>query len=506
MPQLLTATGIRKSYGATMALSAADITVDSGHVVALLGANGSGKSTLTRILTGAASSNGGEIIFDSAAFTPRSPQAAQRAGIAAVAQELSLVPGMTIAQNIWLGARRELPKGKGLAHRQNAGAAEMLNLFSGFYRDSVTPRTLVSDLSPDESQIVEILKAVARKPKLLILDEATSTLDRSQVARLSSLIEEWCQDGMGVIFVSHRMDEVFSIAHQVCVVRGGKTVLSAPIEDVTRESVVSSMTGSAEGLVTHSEWSSNIDIVKPGKSILEVQGVGASGVLPTTFTLHQGEIVGLGGLQRQGQTALLRVIAGQSSEPVGTILIDGKQLLPLSPSEAMDRGIQYVGGDRSELAFKPRPISENLLASAFRGLSWVLPKKKTEAVAAEWATRLQVKSAGLSAPISSLSGGNAQKVLLARALVNEPRVIVLDDPTKGVDVMTKRHIYAVLRELLAEGIGVLLYSSEDEELLELANRVLVFHDGAVVAELAGPSLNKQALVAASMGVREESEL
>lgn len=502
MNELLVAEGLRKDYGATRALDSVDIRVDRGKVLALLGANGSGKSTLTRVLTGAASSNGGRIGFESAPFTPRSPLAAQRLGVVAVAQELSLVPTMTVAQNIWLGAQRNLAGPGGLARRQGVATEPLLELFRDVCRDTVRPHTLISELSPDECQIVEILKAIARRPKLLILDEATSTLDRSQVARLFELMREWCEAGMGIIFVSHRMDEVFAISDDVCVIRVGRTVLGCPTADVTRDEVVTAMTGHAVGAASAG---GRHEPVPSGDVALSLQDFSAPGVARTSLELRRGEVLGLGGLQRQGQSALLRAIAGGAPRLSGELSVAGAPAQIRSAGDAMRAGVHYVGGDRKELAFAQRSILENVLATAWSRFGWLLRPRTVTATATAYADKLGVKRAGLGYPLSSLSGGNAQKVLLARALVNSPTVLVLDDPTKGVDVMTKQQIYATLRELQREGNAILLYSSEDEELLELADRVLVFHDGGVVAELSEDTLTKQSLVSASMGIRRTDE-
>ncbi|MDQ0867343.1 sugar ABC transporter ATP-binding protein [Arthrobacter globiformis] len=504
MNELLTAQGIRKDYGATRALDSVDISVNEGQVVALLGANGSGKSTLTKILTGAASANEGHIEFASEPFVPRSPMVAQKLGVVAVAQELSLVPSMTVAQNIWLGAQPNLPKTRGsLSKRQDAATKPLLELFADVSRENVGPQTRVSELSPDECQLVEILKAIARQPKLLILDEATSTLDRSQVSRLFELMREWGSAGMGIIFVSHRMEEVFTISHEVCVIRGGRTVLACSTQDVTREAVVSAMTGHSEagGVPTGTAEAS----ARTGEPVLALRDFSAKGITSTTLQLRRGEILGFGGLQRQGQSALLRAIGGGHQSLSGDLEIEKQPTKFRSPGDAMRAGVHYVGGDRKELAFSQRSIQENLLATAWSRFGPVLRARTVSSTATGFADKLGVKRASLDHPLSSLSGGNAQKVLLARALVNEPSVLILDDPTKGVDVMTKQQIYVTLRELRRQGTAILLYSSEDEELLDLADRVLVFHDGGVVAELKGRHLTKQALVSASMGIRHSEE-
>lgn len=494
--ELLHATGIGKSYGQTRALDGVDITVDRSSVVALLGSNGSGKSTLTRILTGAAAPDAGEIRFDGQAVSLGSPSAAQKLGIVAVAQELSLIGGMTIAENIWLGADSRLRRERRFTQVRHRETQRLLALFAGVVRSSLTPSTVVATLSPDEWQIVEILKAVAREPKLLILDEATSTLDRQQAARLFELMRSWCEQGTGIIFVSHRMDEVFQISDRVCVIRGGMQVHAGPIAGATPSMLVEAMTGhraTTEAATLKS---------KIGRPTLQAEGLTGNGFRAVSLTVHEGEVLGLGGLQRQGQSSVLRALGGGSAWR-GRLRWQNREVAYRTQTRAIAMGITYVAGDRAEQGLFSRSIMENILAGSWRALGTPLRWAMATARASRYARDLDVRMSRISAPLSSLSGGNAQKVLLARGLANDPRVLLLDDPTKGVDVATKSQIYQILRELRARGLSIVIYSSEDDELLAISDRILVFHDGAIVTELVGDSMKIGKLVSASMGIVSE---
>ncbi|MDI3341489.1 MAG: sugar ABC transporter ATP-binding protein [Sphaerobacter sp.] len=490
----LTAHQLVKRYGGVVALADGSLEVRSGEVVALVGANGSGKSTLGKIITGAVAPDGGQLILDGRAVHFPSPQAARRAGIAAVYQDLSLVPDLTVAENIWLAHE---PIGWGWRVRRGAmreATARLLDLFAGTVRSTLTPETPVAALPPDERQIVEILKALSLNPRLMILDEATASLDSNQVARLFELVARWKAEGMAVIFVSHRMEEIFRLADRAVVLRSGQTVGTRDLRTTSEQELVALMIEG--GLAVESRSAAG---ATRGAERLRVAGLRAGAVRGVDLSLHDGEIVGLGGLRGQGQTDLLLALFG-ALPFTGEVRLAGQPVRFTHPSQAMEAGIAFVPGDRTREGLLPiRSILENLLLPSWHRYGALLRLTQARRDAQAMAQRLNLVMESLDAPVSSLSGGNAQKVVLGKWLLREPRLLLLDDPTKGVDVGAKREFYQSLEELRDAGVAILLYSSDDEELLGLCDRVLVLRDGQVRAELAGPTLTRAELVSASIG-------
>lgn len=489
---MLSARNIVKHYGAVRALTDGNLEVNAGEVVALLGANGSGKSTLGKVITGVVSPTGGEVWLDGRLIRFDSPYAARKQGVTAVYQELSLVPDMTVAENIFLGHE---PSRWGIwvqRRRMHREAEGLLERFKGTLHAS--PESLVMDLPPSERQIVEILKALSQNPRVLILDEATARLDSQGVDRLFKLVGEWKAQGMAIIFISHRMDELFRVADRAVVLRNGKTVGSTVMSETTEGELVSMMIGEA---VQPQRFTSDDAQVKGVWLRAEtLKGPGLRGV---SLELHDGELVGLGGLQGQGQEELLLALFG-AVPFTGSVTLAGREVRFTHPREAMREGVAYVPGDRgSEGLLMIRSILENLQLPSWRRYGLPIEQRRARADALEIGERLSLKMASLDAPVSSLSGGNAQKVVIGKWLLREPTLLLLNDPTKGVDVGSKGEFYALLDRLRGEGTAILFYSSDDEELLGLCDRVLVLQDGLITASLQGEALTRPNLVAASMG-------
>jgi len=490
----LSACSVVKRYGGVVALANGNLDVHSGEVVALLGANGSGKSTLSKIITGVVSPDAGTLLLNGQALHLSSPQAARRIGISAVYQELSLIPEMNVDENIWLSHEPSFSGAFVNWRVMRRRTVKLLDLFGGTVR-SLKPDVPVKLLPPDERQIVEILKALSTQPRLIILDEATSSLDSRQVARLFELIAEWKANGMAVVFVSHRMDEIFQIADRAVVLRSGKTVKSVSINETNRNELISLMVENA----APKEFVKGISMPSNSAVRLEVRSLSAGRVLNASFSLHDGELVGLGGLQGQGQSDLLLALFG--ALPVtGEIILSGKPVHFYHPQEAMKAGVAFVPGDRNAEGLLPtRSILENLQLPSWSKYGFPLRMSQARADANRVANNLQLVMPSLDAPVNSLSGGNAQKVVIGKWLALNPRLLLLNDPTKGVDVGAKSEFYKLLVELCAAGTAILFYSSDDDELLSLCNRVLVLHDGVITAELRGEALTRSNLVSASMG-------
>jgi len=406
---------------------------------------------------------------------------------------------MTVTQNLWLGNE---PLGLGgivQVKVTRPRTEELLDLFRGTVSSAFQPDVLVRALPPDEKQIVEILKAYNRKPRLLILDEATASLDNRQVTRLFELVREWKSQGMAVVFVSHRMYEIFNVADRATVLRSGRTVGTSDIRDVTERDLVELM---IEGGVVAEVAGSRVN-APPGPVRLKVQDLETRSLHGVSLELGQGEILGMGGLRGQGQSDVLRAIFGAIPFK-GKITLDGEQAHFSHPHEAMRKGIALVPGDRgTEGLLYIRSILENMQLPSWQRYGLPLQMRQAWADAANVGRQLNLVMASLREPVSSLSGGNAQKVVLGKWLMRNPQVLLLDDPTKGIDVGAKAEFYQLLNRLQEQGVSILFYSSDDDELLGLCNRVLVLHDGRIQADLVGTDLNRTELVAASLGTRQE---
>lgn len=500
----LSARNLTKRYGAVTALSDVNLEIRSGEVLALIGANGSGKSTLSKIISGVVVLDGGQLLLDGQPVGFRSPHAAKDHGISTVFQELSLIPQMTVAENIWL--TREPMRGmlvdRGAVQRQTE---ELLHLFAGMFKTDVTPDTPVGPLPPDEKQLIEILKALAADPRLLILDESTASLDSRQVQRLFELVATWKEAGKAIVIVSHRMEEIFRIADRYVVLRNGRLAGEGELKSATENDLVAMMVqgATAENVASRTRLTAEERAARPVS--LEVQDLHAEGLHGVGFRLYKGELLGLGGLRGQGQQQLLRALFGDIRSN-GVVRIDGSAVHFGHPRDAMRQGLALVPGERGrEGLLLIRSILENFLLPSWRKYGPLLRLGAARQDAGEMSNSLSLKMAGLDEPVSSLSGGNAQKVVIGKWLLRNPRLLMLDDPTKGVDVGTKAEFYKLLAQLCDEGKSVLLYSSDDEELVGLSDRILVMHDGKIRAELEGSSLTTANLIAASLGSGQEAE-
>nr|BBH92232.1 sugar ABC transporter ATP-binding protein [Thermogemmatispora argillosa] len=498
----LSAKHVVKRYGGVVALRDGNLEVRSGEVMALVGANGSGKSTLNKIITGVVAPDEGQLLLNGQMVRFPTPQAARRRGIVAVYQELSLVDNMTVEENIWLAHEPLWPGGLVQRRAIRKRTQELLSLFQGTVSQRLQPETPVAALSPDEKQIVEILKALSLQPALMLLDEASASLDARQVGRLFELMTHWKQEGMALIFISHRMEEILRVADRITVLRNGESVLEAYAGELSTDELVQAMVGQtvAERYIQRREQQA---LSKP---CLVVEGLRTNGLHGISFTLHEGEILGLGGLRGQGQSEILLALFGAIPFE-GRIFLAGKPVHFTHPHQAVKAGLAFVPGERSTQGLLLiRSVLENLHLPSWARYGMLLRLGQARRDAARMADRLKLLMPSLDAAVSSLSGGNAQKVVLGKWLLRQPRVLLLDDPTKGVDVGARAEFYQILAELREAGTAILLYSSEDDELLGLCDRVLVLHSGEVQAELAQASLTHAELVAASMGttVREEA--
>ncbi|SOC09855.1 monosaccharide ABC transporter ATP-binding protein (CUT2 family) [Rhodobacter sp. JA431] len=495
MNMAIEAKSLTKTFGSVRALTEGRLRVAEGEIHALLGANGCGKSTLSKIIAGTHAPSSGSLRINGQEVSFASPRAAEDAGVALFYQELSLIPQLSVEANIFLGREPRTAVGAIDRKAMRAMAQKLIDRFGEAVGPGLRPEARVSDLQPGERQIVEILKVYAKNPRIVIMDEATAALDSRQVAVFFDFLREKRGEGVSTVFISHRLAEVFAICDRITVMRNGETVAEMTVADTTQEEVVRMMVG---------------DIHRPQKRaaktgtatpIFEVRNVTGARFHDVSLSLSPGEILGLGGLQGQGQSALLRGLFGITPLTAGTLHLEGRACRMRRPAQAMAEGLAYVSGDRvSDSVLQGRSIYENLLAALVmrEGKLWLSPRQMAPRLSAE-AASLKTKYAQLSDAINTLSGGNQQKVFIARWLAMQPRILLLDDPTKGIDLGAKADLFALIRDLADKGVGIILYSSEESELLDNCDRIAVFNGGAVVTELSGATLDSFHLTRAAFG-------
>ncbi|WP_313716527.1 sugar ABC transporter ATP-binding protein [Arsenicicoccus bolidensis] len=493
---LLAVRDATKSFGGVRALRGASLEVTAGEVHGLLGPNGSGKSTLNKVVAGSVRPDSATIHLDGAPVTIDSPMAAHRLGISAVYQQLSLVPQLSVADNPVLGLEpTRLGLVRGRQARERAG--QMLDTLQAVMGAPVRLDDPVRRLTPAQQQLVEVGKALLRDPRILILDEATASLHRDQVALLRELVEDRRRAGCCIIFVSHRLHEIVDFCDRATILRSGSTVATVDARTTTPDEMIRLMVGDVGDVTRRGAHEPTGDVR------LEMHELTSPGIDAISLAAERGEIVGLGGLQGQGQSELLLTLFGAMPATSGTVSVDGREVDLSSPVTAARAGIALVPGDRNTQGlFAKRSVQDNIsIASVGRRATAGLTRQAVESsVARDMVERLRIAVGNLGQPVSTLSGGNAQKVVLAKWILNEPAVLLLDDPTKGVDIGAKEEIYRIIRSLADDGAVVVINSSEDSELVALCDRVLVLYEGAVVETLTAADLTEERLVGSSMRV------
>lgn len=488
---------ITKRFPGSVALSNASIHVERGEVHALIGENGAGKSTLIKVLTGVYHCDEGTIFFDGRTRTFQSPQQAQREGISTIYQEINLVPFRSVTENIFLG--REIFRWGLLDWRKmNAEARTLL----GRLHLSIDVTKPLNTYNIAIQQMVAIARAISFKSKLVIMDEPTSSLSDDEVATLFTVIRQLKEDGVATIFVSHRLDELYAICDGITILRDGVTVDERPINTISKLELVAKMLGKDLGSVQRSgQTSFDASRHHAGEEVLlSAAGLQAGRKLQNaSVKVHAGEIVGLAGLLGSGRSEVARAVFGADSIDNGTIVIDGKTAHFHTPEDAIRAGIGFCSEDRKIDGIIPDlSVRENLTLAALPTLTryGIVDRKQQEEIVDRFIQRLGIKTAGPEQKIRELSGGNQQKVLLARWLCLNPRLLLLDEPTRGIDVGAKSEIQKLVEELAESGMGVLLISSELEEIIEGSDHVVVLRDGRTVAELARENLSQDAILTA----------
>jgi len=500
---LLRMEGISKHYGGVRALQDVRFECHRGRIHAVLGENGAGKSTLIKIMSGVVQPDSGVIEFEGGPVTFANPAEANAAGIVCMFQELSLLPDLTVADNIFITN----PPKKGWlvdTRKQSAMAEEMLARVGA---EEIHPLAPVADLPLSRRQMVEIAKALARNPKVLILDEATSALTAADVARVFTMLKRLRAEGMAIVYISHRMHEIAELANDCTVYRNGRYVATFAAGTKTDDAIVEMMIGRE-----YKNVFPPLPESKPTSApVLRVSELSWAGRLnKISFDVRPGEVVGLGGLDGQGQRQLLLGLFGTLIGATGTIEIEGKPVKLTSPQKAKspEIGMALIPEDRkNEGLMLPMSVRDNLSFAALnRFTRFGIVDARAEADAIDEIIRLiQIRSDGVDGPVAALSGGNQQKVVIAKWLMTKPRIILLNDPTRGIDVGTKQELYQLLRRLAEDGAAIIFYSTDYDELIGCCDRVLVLYDGRVIRTLQGAELTERNLVASALNLQGNAE-
>lgn len=499
MKELLRIENISKSFGTVQALSGVQLELYAGELVSVVGENGAGKSTLMNVITGIHKPDTGSVFVEEQSLEMRGPLDAISAGIAIVHQEMVNCPDITVAENIFMsqivGAKKLFISYRELNHR----AEELLRNFDS----RITPQTLIGQLSVSEQQVVEIAKALSTNAKIIIFDEPTSSLTEDEVKRLFEIIRGLRAKNIGILYISHRMGEIFQLSDRVMILRDGRHMGTLPIGELTEEIIVSKMTGrEIDGYCPPKARSI-------GNPILEANGYTGNMFRNVNFTLRQGEILGFSGLIGAGRSEVMKAMVGLLPSKSGCVSIDSKMHHFKNYAEAISQGVVYLTEDRKvEGLFLDMTIEENmsiLNLPLISGRAFV--KKKLQFLQAKtYSEKMNVRASGLEQIVGTLSGGNQQKVLIGNALSIAPRIIILDEPTRGIDVGAKAEIYRILRDMASSGVGVIVISSDLPEIIGLCDRVCVMYEGTLLGEVTGADINEQSILQIASGVARKKPL
>jgi ribose transport system ATP-binding protein len=491
--------GISKSFPGVQALKSVDFSVTRGEIHALVGENGAGKSTLMKVLTGALLEDEGQIRLDDAPVQINNPGDAQQLGISMIHQELSLIPYLTVGQNIFLGREPRARIGAFIdwpnLYSQAQVLLDQLNV-------NVDSRASVQDLSIAQRQMVEVAKALSFNADLIAMDEPTSSLTDRETEILFQVMRSFKERGISIIFISHRLEEVFEIADRITVLRDGETIGTGRIDDLDVDQVVRMMVGRELG-----ELYPKDDIEQRGV-VLEATGLEDGRELhPANISLQSGEILGIAGLAGAGRTALAETLFGARAAVKGQIKVGGRLVRVQHPGHAIRLGMGFVPEDRKlQGLFLDMAVRENVVISALPGVSRFsfVNFSKADKLAKEFVEKLKIRTPSVRQLIRNLSGGNQQKVIIARWLTLKPRILILDEPTRGIDVATKAEIHALMNQLAKEGVAVMMVSSDLPEVLGVSDRILVMRAGRIVAEFSRKEATQDNIMHAATGGRENN--
>ena len=494
---LLTMRGIDKRFPGVHALNGVDFSLRKGEIHALMGENGAGKSTLIKVLTGVYQMDGGEIRLDGESIVIRSPEDAQNKGISTVYQEITLCPNLTVSENMFIGRK----SGIVIRHKEREKRADEILQKLGIPARSTQ---LLGNCSLAVQQMVAIARAVDMQCKVLILDEPTSSLDDNEVQMLFKLMRDLRGQGVGIIFVTHFLEQVYEVSDRITVLRNGELVGEYLTEELPQVQLVSKMIGK------ELEELSSLGDSEDGKIMeqevfYEAKGLSSTEAMPFDFTIRKGEVNGFTGLLGSGRSESVRAIFGADKVNGGTVTVKGKPVKITRPIDAMKHGIGYLAEDRKrDGIIADLSVRENIILAlqVMDGIFKPIRRSESEAFADEYIKALNIKTASRETPVGSLSGGNQQKVILARWLLTHPEYLILDEPTRGIDVGTKLEIQKLVRKLSEEGMSVTFISSEVEEMLRTCSRLIVMRDRHIVGELTGNDLNQTQVMKTIAGGEE----
>ena len=497
MPPLLQAINISKQFPGTLALDNVQLELLPGEIHAVMGENGAGKSTLMKILSGVYSADAGEIRFDGRPVSPANPREALMLGISIVHQELSVIPTLTVAENVFPG---HLPTNAlGMVNYrllfQNTGRMlEKMNV-------GVQPRALVETLSIANQQLVEITKALSANCKVLILDEPTSALTDSEADRLLGLLRRLASEGVSILYISHKLKEIFALADRVTVLRDGRYIGTRVISEVDPDHIIRMMVGRDLGTMYPPKTQAT------GSALLEVRHLRLpNSDIRNSFKLYQGEVLGFAGLIGSGRSELARALFAADPKVEGEIILNGAPVDVTSPRRAIELGMGYLPEDRKAAGlFLEMSIKLNVEASVIKDVStggFVAPPKE-QALAEQYVQSLNISTPSIEQEVRRLSGGNQQKALVAKWLSIKPKILIVDEPTRGIDVGAKKEIHFLLRSLAESGVGIIMISSELPEVLGMSDRILVMHEGTIAAEYRAAEATEEKIIRSASGQKSE---
>lgn len=487
---LITMRAIHKAFGPVKVLEGVEFELLSGEVHALMGENGAGKSTLMKVLTGVHKADSGTIDVDGETVAIGSTTDAEKHGIAIIHQELNLIPHLSVTENLFLG--RELNT-FGLLHRR-AMRTRAREWLARVGMQSIDPDMPVARLSVGQQQMVEIAKALGQNARVLIMDEPTAALSERETDTLFALIRELRAGGTGIVYVSHRMEEIFVLCDRVSVLRDGHFVGTRPVPGLSLDEIVQMMVGrSLEARFPSRD-------VTPGEVLLKVENLGDSHVHDITFNLRAGEVLGVAGLMGAGRTELARLLFGLDKASEGHVLLDGQPIHTRTPSQAIHAGLGFVTEDRKAQGLVlDLSLRENISLARIPAHGGIIDRKAEKKQTRGLMEQLKIRARDMELPARALSGGNQQKVVLAKWLALKPRILILDEPTRGVDVGGKAEIYQIINQLVQNGVAILMISSELPEVLAMSDRILVMHEGRVSALLDAATATQETVMLAATG-------
>lgn len=485
--------GIDKSFGSNQVLKQAGFTLESGEVHALMGENGAGKSTLMKILTGVYTKDAGTVLVDGKEVNYKNPQEAEKAGIVFIYQELNVMFDLTVEENLFMG--KEIHGKFGICDKKamQKKAQEALNILGV----NISPKTVMAELSVGQQQMVEICKALMADAKVIIMDEPTAALTQSETVALFKVIESLRKKGVSMVYISHRMEEIFELCDRITVLRDGSYIGVKNIPETNMNEIVKMMIGREIG---ERYPSSNVKI---GKEVLKVKELTRKGTFhDVNFSVRAGEVLGVSGLMGAGRTEIMQAIFGNLSYESGTIEIDGKEVKISNPRQAMEHGIGFITEDRkTEGLMLDKSIRENISLCNLRRISKssVISREAEKNMVAEAIKDLHIKCFGSYHECNNLSGGNQQKVVLAKWILTNPKILILDEPTRGVDIGAKKEIYSIINKLAAQGVAIIMVSSELPEVLGMSDNIMVVREGEVRGIISYEEANQERVMTLATG-------